>query len=93
MPVQNLSLRPINSNMKTFQQYLNESSAPAYVVAKNGRVELRRMNVGAPVATFANGAVYAVLNGDWIQVNLKSGKTVFYRLSASGNTVSGPYIK
>lgn len=79
--------------MKTFLQYIQESSAPAYVAVRNNRVELRRMNVGAPVATFASGAVYAVLNGDWIQVNLKSGKTVFYRLSASGNTVSGPYLK
>lgn len=80
--------------MKTFQQYLSESSsAPAYVVVKNGRVELRRMNVGGPVATFSNGAVHAVLTGNWIQVNLKTGKTVFYQLSASGNSVSGPFQK
>lgn len=79
--------------MKTFQQYIQESSAPAYVVVRNNRVELRRMNVGSPLATFGNGAVYAILTGNFIQVNLKSGKTVFYKLSASGNTVSGPYIK
>lgn len=71
----------------------SSNSAPAYVIVKNRRVELKRMNHGAPLATFANGAVYAILTGDYIQVNLENGKTVFYRLSASGNSVSGPYIK
>jgi hypothetical protein len=79
--------------MKTFQQYLQESSAPAYVTVRGGRVELRLMNVGGPVAVFSHGAVHAVLTGEWVQVNLRSGKTVFYRLSSSGRSVSGPYLK
>jgi hypothetical protein len=80
-------------SMETFKQYIEEEHAPVYVVVRNNRVELRRMGVGSPVAAFAQGAVYAVLTGDHIQVNLKNGKTIFYKLSASGMGVSGPYIK
>lgn len=79
--------------MKSFKQYLAETQAPVYVVVKNNKVHLHRMNVGAPLATFGHGAVFAVLTGNYIQVNLKNGKTVFYKLSSSGNSVSGPYIK
>ena len=79
--------------MKSFKQYVTESLAPPYVVVRNGKVYLHRMNVGAPVASFGQGAVFAVLTGNYIQVNLKNGKTVFYKLSSSGNSVSGPYIK
>lgn len=79
--------------MDSFKEHIVESAAPVYVVVKNNRVELRRMGAGSPVATFAQGAVYAVLTGDHIQVNLKNGKTVFYKLSTSGLNVSGPYIK
>jgi len=79
--------------MKSFKQYLTETQVPVYVVVKNNKVYLHRMNVGAPLATFGQGAVFAVLTGNYIQVNLKNGKTVFYKLSSSGNSVSGPYIK
>lgn len=80
--------------MISFKQYIQESATPApvYVVVRGNRVELRRMNTGA-IATFGAGAVHAVLTGNLIQVNLKSGKTVFYKLSSNGNSVSGPYIK
>lgn len=79
--------------MKKFSEYLQESTVPAYVVVRNNRVELRLMNVGAPIATFAHGAVYAIITGDMVQVNLRSGKTVFYKLSKNQSSVSGPYIK
>jgi len=79
--------------MESFKEYIAEGAHPVYVVVKNNRVELRRMGVGSPVAAFGQGAVYAVLTGDHIQVNLKNGKTVFYKLSNSGLGVSGPYIK
>lgn len=79
--------------MDSFKEHLAENTAPMYVIVKGGRVELRRMNVGSPSATFAQGAVYAVLTGNMVLVTLKNGKTVFYKLSENGNSVSGPYIK
>lgn len=82
-----------DNDIKTFNEYLTENESPAYVVVKGGRVELRRMNSGSPSATFGRGAVYAVLSGNMVLVTLQNGKTVFYKISDSGNSVSGPYIK
>lgn len=86
--------------MITFRDFLhlddiNENSTPpqSYVVVRNNKVELRKIGAGSPSSTFGHGAVFAILTGDLIQVNLKNGKTVFYKLSSSGNSVSGPYIK
>lgn len=79
--------------MKSFRQYLCESGAGSYVVVKNGRVELRKMDVGSPVAVFGNGATTAVLQGTTIVVTLKNGKVAIYKLNPSGTSVSGPYIR
>lgn len=83
----------MSDDIKTFGEFLTESDAPVYVVVRNGRVELRRMNSGSPSATFGRGAVYAVLTGNMVLVTLQNGKTVFYKISESGSSVSGPYIK
>jgi hypothetical protein len=79
----------------SFKQYLKEQAGnvPAYVTVRNGRVELRRMDVMGVVATFAQGAVAAVIQANTIVVNLKNGKIVLYKLSSSGNSVSGPYSR
>lgn len=69
-----------------------ENHSGLFVVVKDDKVELRRMNGGA-IQRFATGAVFAILSGNIVQVNLKSGKTVFYKLSSSGNSVSGPYLR
>jgi len=83
--------------MLLFKEFLNieeNNQAPMmYVVVKNNKVELRKLGGGTPTATFGNGAVFAILTGNLIQVNLQNGKTVFYKLSSSGTGVSGPYIK
>lgn len=80
--------------MKKFSEYIAENNqVPVYVIVRNNRVELRRMNSGGAIATFGQGAVYAVITGNLIQVNLSNGKTVFYKLSANNSSVSGPYIK
>lgn len=79
--------------MQSFKDYITENTAPNYVVVKGGRVELRRMNSGSPSATFGRGAVYAILTGNMVLVTLQNGKTVFYKVSESGGSVSGPYIK
>jgi hypothetical protein len=74
--------------LKSFKEQQNKYVA----VNASGRVELRLTSSNVPVAVFGNDAVYALLMGDVIQVNLKGGKTVFYKLGGSGNTVSGPYF-
>lgn len=79
--------------MKTFKQYLAESDAPSYVIVRNGRVELRKMDVGTPVSTFGSGATTAVLQGNIVVVTLKNGKVAIYKLNPSGTSVSGPYIR
>ena len=79
--------------MKCFRQYLKESDAPSYVVVRNGRVELRKMDVGSPVATFGSGATTAVLQGNQVIVTLKNGKIAIYKVNPSGTSVSGPYIR
>ena len=71
----------------------NADRPQMYVVVKNNKVELRKLGGGSATATFGAGAVFAVLTGDLIQVNLQNGKTVFYKLSSSGTGVSVPYIK
>lgn len=79
--------------MKSFRQFLAEGDVPCYVVVKNGRVELRKMDVGSPVATFGNGATTAVMQGNTVVVTLRNGKTVIYKVNPSGTSVSGPYIR
>lgn len=80
-----------------FNQHIQEQSlptqAPSYVIVRGGRVELRRMDSGSASATFANGATTAVLQGNVVVVTLKNGKVVLYKLSKSGNSVSGPYVR
>jgi hypothetical protein len=63
-----------------------------WVIVKNGKVQLWRYGVGL-IATFSNKATFAIISGDHIQVNLQNGKTEFYKLSKSGNQVSGPFFK
>lgn len=58
----------------------------AYVVARNGQVELRRTNFSGAVHIFAQGAVSAVMQGDVIIVTFKTGRVAEYRLSASGTS-------
>lgn len=78
--------------MLSFKQYLKETaSVGSYVVVRNNRVELRRMNVSGPVATFASGATTAVLQGNVIVVTMQNGKVVLYKVNAAGNAVSGPF--
>lgn len=77
--------------MLSFKQYLKESSALNYVVVRNGRVELRKMNASGPITTFAAGATTAVVQGDIVVVTLKNGKVVFYKINKIGNSVSGPF--
>jgi len=73
---------------------ISENYAGLFVTVNSSKkVELRRMNGGAPLSTFGSNAVFAILSGNMIQVNLANGKTVFYKLSASGNSVSGPYLR
>lgn len=79
--------------MKSFKQYLCESDAPLYVVVRNNRVELRKMDVGSPVSTFGNGATTAVLQGNSVVVTLRNGKIAIYKINSSGTSVSGPYIR
>jgi hypothetical protein len=79
--------------MKSFKQYLCESDAPSYVVVRNNRVELRKMDVGSPVATFGTGATTAVLQGKTVVVTLRNGKIAIYKVNANGTSVSGPYIR
>jgi len=79
-----------------FKEFVAENTSSLsglYVVVKNDKVELRRMNSSSALQRFASGATFAILSGDTVQVNLKTGKTVFYKLTSSGNSVSGPYIK
>lgn len=77
--------------MLKFKQYLAESSVPNYVVVRNNRVELRKMNTSGPLATFASGATTAVVQGDVVVVTLKNNKVVFYKINKLGNAVSGPF--
>ncbi len=71
---------------------MSEATLGRYVIVnQSGQVELRLTSGGAPVSTFASNAQLALLNGNVIQVNLKNGKVVFYKLGSTGNTVSGPY--
>jgi hypothetical protein len=80
--------------MKSFKQYICESeSAPSYVVVRNNRVELRKMDIGSPVATFGTGATTAVLNGNQVIVTFRNGKIAIYKVNAQGTGVSGPYIR
>jgi hypothetical protein len=62
------------------------------VVNSSGTVELRSTAGGGPIATFGHDAQLAMMSGDVIQVNLKNGKVIFYKLSSTGYAVSGPYI-
>lgn len=62
------------------------------IVNKSGTVELRLTSGGSPVAYFGNNAEFAMLNGNVIQVNLKNGSVVFYKIGANGLAVSGPYL-
>lgn len=62
------------------------------VVNSSGTVELRSTAGGSPLSYFAHEAVFAIMMGDVIQVNLKNGKTVFYKLGPTGYSVSGPYM-
>jgi hypothetical protein len=64
-----------------------------YVVVRNNRVELRKMDVGSPVSTFASGATTAVLQGNTVVVTFRNGKFALYKLNPNGNSVSGPYIR
>jgi hypothetical protein len=71
---------------------MNKAHTGRYVkVNSSGKVELR-LTSGGVLSIFAFDAVFAILTGDIIQANLKNGSTVFYKLSESGNTVSGPYM-
>jgi hypothetical protein len=82
--------------LKSFKQYIKESQkpeAPCYVMIKNGRVELRKMDVGGPITTFAPGAVHADITGNIIVVQLKNGKTVIYKVNPGGRGVTGPYFR
>lgn len=59
----------------------------AYVVARNGQVELRRTNSTGPLQIFAQGAVSAMMQGEAIIVTFKTGRVAEYRLIPSGNGV------
>lgn len=59
----------------------------AYVVARNGHVELRRTNFSGPLQIFAEGAVSAVMQGEVVIVTFKTGRVAEYRLSQTGNAV------
>lgn len=61
------------------------------IVNSSGQVELRAMKIGL-LCTFAFNAQLALLNGNIIQVNLKDGSIVFYKIEGNGNIVSGPYM-
>lgn len=77
--------------MLKFKQYLAETAAPNYVVVRNGRVELRRMNASGPIVTFAQNATTAVVQGNIVVVTLRNNKVVFYKINTLGNSVSGPF--
>lgn len=62
------------------------------IVNKSGTVELRLTAGGSPVAYFGNNAEFAMLSGDVVQVNLKNGSVVFYKIGENGLSVSGPYL-
>lgn len=79
--------------MKTFRQYISESDAASYVVVRNNRVELRKMDVGNPVCTFGSGATTAVLQGKSVIVTLRNGKVAIYKVNSTGTSVSGPYSR
>lgn len=79
--------------MKSFRQFLSESDAPSYVVVRNNRVELRKMDVGTPVCTFATGATTAVLQGNMVVVTLRNGRIALYKVNSTGTSVSGPYFR
>lgn len=81
-------------SMKRFSEYLSEASndyVPSYVVVRNNRVELRKMDSGSPSCTFGSGATTAVLQGNIVVVTLKNGKVVLYKVNSTGTSVSGPY--
>jgi hypothetical protein len=61
------------------------------VVNSSNSVELRLAS-GGILATFSSNAELAVLNGNIIQVNLKTGQVVFYKLTNDGYSVTGPYL-
>lgn len=65
-----------------------------YVVVNpsTGKVELRLTSGGSPLCYFADNAELAMLSGNVIQVNLKNGSVIFYKLSSDGYCVSGPYM-
>lgn len=79
--------------LKSFKQYLCESGADAYVVVRNNRVELRKMDVGTPVCTFGTGATTAVLQGNSVVVTLRNGRVAIYKVNSTGTSVSGPYYR
>lgn len=60
-------------------------------VNRNGQVQLRSTIGGGPYHTFGREAVSAVVQGDTIVVNTKSGRTQLYKLNRAGRTVSGPF--
>lgn len=83
-------------SIKRFSQYLSESNngpVPSYVVVRNNRVELRKMDSGSPSCTFGSGATTAVLQGNMVVVTLKNGKVVLYKVNSTGTSVSGPYAR
>jgi hypothetical protein len=64
-----------------------------YVVVNpsTGVVELK-LTSGGTVAYFSNNAELAMLSGNVVQVNLKNGSVVFYKLTNDGYSVTGPYM-
>jgi hypothetical protein len=65
----------------------NRKDDTPYVVARNGRVELRRPSFAGPIHLFAEGAVSAVMQGAVIIVTFQDGRIAEYKLSSSGNAV------
>lgn len=65
----------------------NRRDDTPYVVARNGRVELRRPSFAGPIHLFAQGAISAVMQGEVIIVTFKDGRVAEYKLSTSGNAV------
>lgn len=83
--------------IKRFKEFLTEAPTkapvPSYVVVRNNRVELRKMDSGSPSCTFAVGATTAVLQGNIVVVTLRNGKVVLYKVNSTGTSASGPYAR
>ena len=77
-------VRLVESKVKA--RMINRPKGSAYVLARNGQVELRRTGFSGPLQIFAQGAVSAVMQGEVIIVTFKTGRVAEYRLSATGNS-------